>query len=97
MFESIRRFFCHHDYKQIHRITCKYLVREGLLIDKYIYFYVCPKCGKRLVILDEEHYYSKLTIDQIKLWLKYEIDYDFSDEDNKKKEENIDEDKSNNF
>ena len=92
MFEVIRRFFCHHDYKQVYKVTCKYMAREGLTLNKDIYFYVCPKCGKRLVILDEEHYYSKLTLNQIKLWLKYEIDYNFSS--NPEEEENTNENKS---
>lgn len=88
MFESFKRMFCKHDYKQVYKIICKYVNRDGNLLDKEIFFYICPKCGKRLAILDEEYYYSKIIKDQIKLWLGYEIDFDFSSQSKNTKDDN---------
>ena len=80
MFKLIKQLFCEHRYgcKGVWRCTFKYTERDK---EKPvpIHFFECSKCGKRKIIKESDCLYNSNILNMAKLWLKGELEVDFSD------------------
>jgi hypothetical protein len=92
MFEFLKRLFCKHNYGYKGVWNCTFrLIEKDEISSVPIYFFECRKCGKRKVIRDSDYLYNNHILDLTKLWLKGEIEVDFSD-DNRIQVKRYDED-----
>ena len=79
MFKFIKQLFCKHkyEYKGVWKCTFKYTEKDKASLVP-IHFFECSKCGKRKIIKESDNFYNSDIVNIAKLWLKDEIDIDFS-------------------
>ena len=80
MFKFIKQLFCKHTYgcKGVWKCTFKYIEGDK---EKFvpIHFFECSKCGKRKLVKESDFFYNSNILSIAKLWLKGELEVDFSD------------------
>jgi hypothetical protein len=82
MFGFLKRLFCKHNYgyKGVWKCTFRFMAKDKES-PVPIHFFECRKCGKRKIIKESDCLYNNNILNLAKLWLKGEIDVDFSDDD----------------
>lgn len=79
--EFFKKLFCKHKYIFQGSMPCTCIEEHDSEPTKCpIHFYICEKCGKRLIVRSPENYkYTDTILQEIKLWKKGQLEIDFKE------------------
>lgn len=78
--EFLKQLFCKHKYSYVGDADCTFETDSGQIVEMPAFFHECKKCGKRIVLKNEDCFYTKTFLNQIKLWQKRQIEFNFEKE-----------------
>ena len=62
------QLFCKHNYVVYDTIPCTCRLENGQVVDVPIMLMECEKCGKRLVLKDQDWHYKLTVLQRVDLW-----------------------------